>query len=251
MKLLIAATWIVPAILAAPSLRKESKEAMLFVKFDKTTSETEITVTDTTSQVLGQSCTTVLNSGPFVDFQISTKLDENGAGNITLGTNNYLVHELAEYSGGIICTRMYNDLDSFVRCSIEVPETLQLAPLSKKSLKECFVRGTLDMERTSHIFAAQLEGSDEYLVNSVSLDIPELLPEARIVNTTTWNTTEKRADCNAWSKGVVRIGDGDPHQNYLNTQISVSNCLSPFLDDSNLTIKYRKPSFAALQINAG
>lgn len=81
MKLLIAATWIVPAILAAPSLRKESKEAMLFVKFDKTTSETEITVTDTTSQVLGQSCTTVLNSGPFVDFQISTKLDENGAGN--------------------------------------------------------------------------------------------------------------------------------------------------------------------------
>ncbi|PVH86353.1 hypothetical protein DL98DRAFT_567755 [Cadophora sp. DSE1049] len=217
MRLLFGTIWIIPAILGAPSVRMESKEALLFVKFDKTTSQTEITVADSATNVLGQSCSTILRSGPFVDFQISTRLDENGAGNVTLGANTYLVHELTEYSGGITCTRMYNDLDSFVRCSIEVPETLRLAPLSEKSLVECFARGTVDMERTSHIFASQLEGSDDYSVNSVAVD---LLPEVGNTNTTVWNTTEKRADCNAWTKGVVRIGNGDPHQNYLNTQIS-------------------------------
>lgn len=91
MKFLVAVSWMVPVILAAPSLRRDFKEAKLFVKFDKTTSETEITVAETTSQILGQSCTTVLNSGPFVDFQISTDLDENGAGNIFQALYTYLV----------------------------------------------------------------------------------------------------------------------------------------------------------------
>ncbi|KAH7397728.1 hypothetical protein BKA64DRAFT_623698 [Cadophora sp. MPI-SDFR-AT-0126] len=181
LKSIVSMTWILPVILAAPSVRRSTKEANLFVKFDKTTLETEITVMDVSSQLLGQICNTLLNSGPFVDFPISTNLDQNGAGNVTLGTDTYVVHELAEFSGGITCTRMYNNLDSVVKCLIKLVPINTIPPAATSNLQD------LEFKLT--------------------------------------NTSEGRADCNLWTKGVVRIGDGDPHQNYLHTQLSENiNC---------------------------
>lgn len=99
------------------------------------------------------------------------------------------------------------------------------------------------------MFAAQLEDTEEYYSTSVSPGSPEFLPglETTAVSIAS-NNTEYRADCNAWTQIIVSIGNGDPHQNYLNTQLSVSNpCLLLPLD-LNLTFKHSYPSSAAPQI---
>lgn len=48
-------------------------------------------------------------------------------------------------SGGIICTRIYSDADSVVRCLIKALNSLQAKPLSEGNSKGCFTRGTLDV----------------------------------------------------------------------------------------------------------
>ncbi|KFZ06545.1 hypothetical protein V501_07314 [Pseudogymnoascus sp. VKM F-4519 (FW-2642)] len=168
-------------------------------------------------QVLGQSCSKALDSGAFADFPISTDLDSNGAGNITLNGQSYMVHEHADFSGGITCTRMYSDVDSFVRCSIKVPNSLQAKPLSAENSKACFTRGTLDMETTSNVFAARLAGSKEYDLSETSLSMSEHPPKANVRGTSGANGPP---DC-SWHSDVVLIGNGDPHQNYLHTQLSI------------------------------
>ncbi|OBU00747.1 hypothetical protein VE01_01192 [Pseudogymnoascus verrucosus] len=218
-------TWIVPVVLGAPhlsSLPRDLKEASLLIKFDKTSLEQEVVVVDMESQVLGQSCSKTLDSGAFADFPISTDLDSNGAGNITLNGQSYMVHEHADFSGGITCTRMYSDADSFVRCSIKVPNSLQAKPLSAENSKACFTRGTLDMETTSNIFAARLAGSKEYDLSEISLSTSEHPPKSNVRGTSGANGPP---DC-AWHSDVVLIGNGDPHQNYLHTQLSVRCGLS-------------------------
>ncbi|OBT58266.1 hypothetical protein VE04_01564 [Pseudogymnoascus sp. 24MN13] len=216
MMLLAAMLWLVPVVLGALhlSLPQDSKEASLFVKFDKTTLETEVVIADMDSQILGQSCGRTLDSGAFAHFPISTEVDSNGAGNITLNGQSYIVHESPDFSGGITCTRMYSDDDSFVRCLIKVPNSLQTEPLSKENRKACFTRGTLDMERASNVHAAQLAGSDEYDLGRTSLEVSEPPLKSNVSR-----TGNELIDC-TWFSDVVPIGNGDPHQNYLHTQLS-------------------------------
>lgn len=133
-----------------------------------------------------------------------------------------MVHEHADFSGGITCTRMYSDADSFVRCLIKVPNSLQTKPLSAENSKACFTRGTLDMETTSNVFAARLAGSKEYDLSETSLSMFEHPPKANVRGTSGANGPP---DC-SWHSDVVLIGNGDPHQNYLHTQLSVGCGLS-------------------------
>jgi hypothetical protein len=133
-----------------------------------------------------------------------------------------MVHEHADFSGGITCTRMYSDADSFVRCLIKVPNSLQAKPLSAENSKACFTRGTLDMETTSNIFAARLAGSKEYDLSEISLLTSEHPLKANVRGTSGANGPP---DC-SWHSDVVLIGNGDPHQNYLHTQLSVRCGLS-------------------------
>ncbi|OBT50139.1 hypothetical protein VE04_09639, partial [Pseudogymnoascus sp. 24MN13] len=206
-------TWIVPVVLGAPhlsSLPRDLKEASLLIKFDKTSLEQEVVVVDMDK---------TLDSGAFADFPISTDLNSNGAGNITLNGQSYMVHEHADFSEGITCTRMYSDADSFVRCLIKVPNSLQAKPLSAENSKDCFTRGTLDMETTSNVFAARLAGSKEYDLSETSLSMSEHPPKANVRGTSGANGPP---DC-SWHSDVVLIGNGDPHQNYLHTQLSPSH----------------------------
>ncbi|KFY33804.1 hypothetical protein V494_07306 [Pseudogymnoascus sp. VKM F-4513 (FW-928)] len=220
MMFLAAMTWIVPVVLGAPqlsSLPRDLKDATLLIKFDKTSLEQEVAVVDMESQVLGQSCSKTLDSGAFANFPISADLDPNGAGNVTLNGQSYLVHEHADFSGGITCTRIYGDEDSFVRCSIKVPNSLQTKPLTAENTKACFTRGTLDTETTSNAIVARHAGSKEYDLDETSLSMSEHRPNSFVRGTSSANGPP---DC-SWRSDVVLIGNGDPHQNYRHTQLTI------------------------------
>lgn len=118
---------------------------------------------------------------------------------------------------------MYSDADSFVRCLIKVPNSLQIEPLSEENRKACFTGNTLDIERTSNVFAARLAGSDEYDLSGTSLELSELPLKSNVsrVSNKRIDTSNKPIDC-TWFSDVVRMGNGDPHQNYIHTQLSVS-----------------------------
>jgi hypothetical protein len=68
----------VTTVLAAPSVQKrqDGQEVKLAIQQIKSTSESDIAVTDPkTSQLLGHACSTTLNSGAFANLPISADLD--------------------------------------------------------------------------------------------------------------------------------------------------------------------------------
>jgi hypothetical protein len=204
---------LMTVVLAAPSLhaRQDVKEVNVIVQQIKSTSERDIAVIDKeTSQVLGHACSNTLSSGAFANFPISADLDQNGAGSIIVGTNTYQVHENPEISGGITCGRMYNNVESFTACNISVPASLELTPLGKKDNINCFTDGTIP--------SFQKVAS---LIPTASASVP-LIPE--MTNLTAKEVAlpmEKRQNDCPWSETTILVGDGNPHQNYYYSQLSV------------------------------
>lgn len=224
----------VTTVLAAPSVQKlqDGREVKLAIQQIKSTSESDIAVTDLkTSQLLGHACSTTLNSGAFANLPISADLDHMGAGKITLGSKTYQVHEDPEISGGVTCSRVYSDAQTYTACTVILPESLDLAPVSKTD--GCFTKGA------SPVFE-----------NTIGLiTTAQSTPLHPLENVTIANRglEERQGACGTWSSYTAPVGNGNPHQNYYNTQLSVS--IRPVLYNKGRrhVNEFRKISIATAQ----
>lgn len=168
------------------------------------------------SETIGHSCSTSLTLGAASpDFSASSivfSVDQNGAGNITVGGEEFRVLDDPKVSGGVVCGRLHSDVETVVNCEVTVPEASKLAPLSRQSLPECISKRSSTSEPGLGLEAV-LEGFQRK---------PEFLPIDQPLAPLENSTLEERQICGVVTRKADRVGDGNPHQNPLNIQLSVS-----------------------------
>jgi hypothetical protein len=122
------------AATATPSQpRSETQDVNIVVQRIHSTGETDMAVTETTtSQVVGYACNNKLDTGSFSDLPITTDIDPTGAGSMAIGSTTYKIHENSVISGGITCTRMFNDVEMYMNCAASIPSSVQLTPVAAK-----------------------------------------------------------------------------------------------------------------------
>jgi hypothetical protein len=160
--------------------------------------------------------------------QNDSDVDEAGSGNVTIGEASYQVHHDPEYSGGIVCTRMHSQANFIVSCTVPAPQDVAIEPLGQASHEECFSSGRNDLVDV----LMSLEGDSEILSEEAfqekhnttalhSLDINDL--RTLLNDKKDSGDLEKRQgpQCDKIHSFVRKEGDGNPHQNPMNVQLSV------------------------------
>lgn len=182
-----------------------------------------------TDGLVGWSFSSSLDSGAFEKLPIIFDVDERGSGNLTVGPSTYLIHEDANYSGGIVCGRMFNQAEAAVSCTVAVPADLPLQPVGKIDTAEGIPDGPRGLARVLRVAANPPSGPMDTLHSMWGRDPPADIPP---------NSCE---DDDPSGKTEV-IGDGDPHQNYYDIQLSVSEC---FLAQPIVEVTLSKPAHAS------
>lgn len=216
--LFTASVLAVPA-LAIPAKRSEATQIAKVLYQANLHGDVSIQVTSQDGAFLGESCSATLNSGAFADTPITFNVNERGHGYVTVGTTQYLTHSNITLSGGIICIQMYNDQEHTTSCDVPLPSGLVPA-LVTRGAANCIPGG---MTSLGHIqlLLARRSASDAVPV-SVEESNPLAIRDNAVRNDN--KTLDARLLCTRtlWTE---KIGDGNPHQNYLQTQITVCHIL--------------------------
>ncbi|KAK4196097.1 hypothetical protein QBC40DRAFT_258325 [Triangularia verruculosa] len=215
---------VVPMAMAAPSQQldaRDSQDVHVTFQASRLTSEAAIEVWNKDqTEILGQSCTGSIDSGIFQNTPIAFTTDKNGAGTVTVGPKTYKIHEDVDVSGGISCGRVTSPAEIMIKCMIPLSGGLaaRLEPLHKRDLANCFPKsGPVEL-------AEVMRG----LETAPTLDPDALAPATFEVPSNATNDTEGLSDlerrqrvCEIVITDTVRVGDGNPHQNPLNIQVSI------------------------------
>ncbi len=223
---LVAALALLPAAFATSVLQaaQGTQIVNIVLQANKVTAEVAIDVwNQDKSALFAQSCSRTLASGGFERTPIAFDVDDHGSGNLTVGQAQYTIDEKPELSGGIVCSRIVSFDETLVNCEAPVSASLKLQSLSKRSRQDCFPDGPLDVSR----IVKRLE--NPATANTVpKQDTFSLFDVARPPNATENAAHDKRqGSCGAWSTATNLVGNGNPHQNPLNIQVSVR--LAPHL----------------------
>ncbi|TDZ74410.1 hypothetical protein CTRI78_v000745 [Colletotrichum trifolii] len=159
------------------------------------------------SEVVGHSCATSLALG---SSSIAFTVDQNGAGNITVNEEEFKVLDDPEISGGVACGRIHNDAETVVNCELTVPATANLLPPNRRNLPEC-----KSVKR-----AATGEESGLEAILDGFLRGPEYLPSEQPLELSENSTAVAPRQCGIQQRDAYLIGNGNPHQNPLNIQLS-------------------------------
>ena len=164
---------------------------------DKSSGDTVISIFGTDGDLLAKSCGSYLNASTPIDF---TNTDAHGNGNFTVGSKHYTVHELQSYSGGLECTKKYNGDTALVDCKglNWEPEQVHTGNTNKCP----------DLE--AHFFR-KARGARAHLQNRAP---PEEWQFKEI-------TIGERDDTHCGDSRIDLLGNGDPHQNYRDSQEGV------------------------------
>jgi len=180
----------------------------------KTTSEVSLSAwNQDKSALIGHSCSTTLSTGLFKASPISFKVGENASGSLTIGTQIYTIHENPEISGGISCNSIDSLSEAIVTCAVIVPSSLQLLPMNKENLPECFLDGTLELQSILAGFETDAAVPEAFYTARNTSE-----PEFKEVET---RGLSQRGPCDFETHTTIRVGDGNPHQNPMNVQLSV------------------------------
>ncbi|CAJ0555381.1 Ff.00g054460.m01.CDS01 [Fusarium sp. VM40] len=142
------------------------------------------------TEVLGKSCTNSLADGAFAKHAISFFVSENGAGNVT------------------------NEL--IVNCVVPVKGLgADLKPLAKRSLRECFPDGPLEVAKAMDIFEGKVDGE-------IPSDVPSKVPKLsqKEIDDAVKKAGLSKRQCGQWFTRTRPVGNGNPHQNPLHIQLS-------------------------------
>jgi hypothetical protein len=189
-----------------------AKEVSVVWRHEKPSASTSLTVFPATGMdtVLAEACGNTLGS---LDF---SRVDENGAGNFTVGDDVFDV--FSEPTEGMPrCTRVYNDMIAIVECTgvffdvpVGVTETGDCFTVehAKQSFERLKTRSMDVLNTTQHVERSAEETEE-----------PSRL--SRILGGAMSRIAGQKRACGS-GKSMERIGDGNPHQNYLHKQLSVS-----------------------------
>lgn len=187
---LIASLLLVATLaLAAPA----SKEDIQLVwRYDKTTSTKSLHAWNTDQTLLlGQSCDDKLDSGNFASNPLTFDVDDNGFGTVEWGTKKYQVHSNTDHSGGVVCHKRYNKDFARVDCRVPNYQGGAYEPIAANETTHCLPERGLHAVSQGDIQHSKRIGPGQ---------------------TTTCQNHYY----------IVKVGEGNPHQNYWDVQLSVS-----------------------------
>ncbi|KAK4128848.1 hypothetical protein N657DRAFT_639356 [Parathielavia appendiculata] len=211
---------IVPVGFAAAvrhQVRQGPQTVNVVLQLRKASTEASIAVQNADrSEILHYGCGTSLSSGAFQKHPIAFNVDRdgNGAGNLNIGPNSYLIHEDPEFSGGISCARLHSNTEMIVTCAVTLPASVHLEPVDQdqKNLPSCFPTSTFSL---AGIFEAlERDALDRPPAANITTD--GLLPP----HGASAGLDKRQGPCAIWTPGTRRVGDGNPHQNPFNIQLS-------------------------------
>ncbi len=163
--------------------------------------------------VLAESCSSKIGS---LDL---SNVDEHGGGFFDVNDKKYEV--VSQPENGPVCTRIYNGDIAIVECTgvdYDVPKGVET------SADDCFSH-----EENKATFRSLRSRSDNVHGASAPSDQPAMPSfHSRILGS-------RQTTCIS-NTDVVKVGDGDPHQNYLHKQISVSARLVRASRDTSINI---------------
>jgi len=143
-----------------------------------------------------------------LDFTV----DGSGAGTVRIGAKDYAIQSDPAISGGITCGRLSSTDGAVISCDVPVPASLQLRGLSKRDLPTCRTTGSNKLYNIMAGFERNKIHVSTWSSNITSAELPSTSPVAH---------TKRQGSCGVWSQATNQVGDGDPHQNPLNIQLSV------------------------------
>lgn len=204
--LVVALMPLFSSALIPPSIAKARDDKQdLTIVYHKANSDVTVEVLSG-GNLVGQSCSSSLSSGAFEKLPIIFDVNEHASGNLTVGSSTYLIHEDANYSGGIVCTRMFNQAEAAASCTVTVPANVSMQPLSKSNIAECISDRRNRLAKVLRV--ASNPPLDSTRAGQAEMKLPvDPLPHS---------------NCGPTGKTEI-VGDGDPHQNYYLLQLSVSD----------------------------
>ena len=171
---------------------------------EKSSGNTMITVFDSdTGKALAKSCGSYLQATTPIDFR---NTNEDGQGNFTVGSETYLIHSVPTLSGGVACTRKYGGDAAVAECS-----GLTWSPAGARDSDEACPKNQGHHLLRRNLYSTEVKALRRSHSQHTS-------PIARGDGGPPVDDCENRYQ-------VLNIGDGDPHQNYYDNQLTVS---SPF-----------------------
>ncbi|KAH8170333.1 hypothetical protein LIA77_09114 [Sarocladium implicatum] len=179
-------------------------KSMAELRYSQDGPSTSIRVHDAgTDGVLAQSCSSILNADEVIDF---SDIDNMGFGNFTVGDKTFAASSHPELSGGLVCVKVYNDNEAIVECS-----GIQWDSSSAEIDNSCIGKRSAAHDSALPPRPGQIPSSDE--IEALSATSPA---EGEVVKK---RLAKKQIICTSGNE-AVRVGDGNPHQNYYHMQIS-------------------------------
>lgn len=176
-----------------------AKEVFVTYRYERSSGRTALEIQGADKAVLAESCSSKIGS---LDF---SNLDQIGRGFFTVGDKSFEV--LSNAKEGTVCNTIYDDAIAIFECTgveYDVPE------VAATSAEDCFshednkaaFRTLKSRSESLHLAGAPVE----------KIAMPSF--HSRILGS--------RQSC-VFSKYKTKlVGDGNPHQNYLHKQLSVS-----------------------------
>jgi hypothetical protein len=179
-----------------------ANEVFVTWRHELSSGKTALEIQGADKTVLAESCSSKIGS---LDF---SNVNEQGGGSFTVGDKKYEV--LSKPEAGPVCSRIYNGDIAVVECTgvdYDVPEGVAT------SAEDCFSH-----EENKAAFRSLRSRSDNLQSASAPAEQPAMPSfHSRILG-------RRQTTCIS-NTDVVKVGDGNPHQNYLHKQISVSSYL--------------------------
>ncbi|KAH7152104.1 hypothetical protein B0J13DRAFT_255304 [Dactylonectria estremocensis] len=143
------------------------------------------------------------NSFGIAGKAVTINVDARGSGHIAVDDKEYKVVGDRDMSGGISCTKMYNEKSTVVECSIPWRDSFDdWTVLSADEVEECFSEESAARRRNlPSAFSSRIASSHFVSDSSPALD-------------------KRQGGCaySVWYDTRL-IGDGDPHQDYFHKQV--------------------------------
>ncbi|KAF1938209.1 hypothetical protein EJ02DRAFT_474332 [Clathrospora elynae] len=188
-----------PALFALPAFAASvlADKVSVTWRHELSSGKTALEIQSADEAVLAESCSSKIGSLNF------SNVDKHGGGSFTVGDKKYEV--VSHPEDGPVCNRIYNGNIAVVECTgvdYDVPEG------AATTAEDCFLH-----EENKATFRSLRSRSDDVHSASALADQPAMPSfHSRILGS-------RQTSCIS-NTDVVKVGDGNPHQNYLLKQIS-------------------------------
>ena len=226
MKCLVAVVAFAPisTVLAAALAQRGAPKLITIVhQVSKTNQETAIDVWDYDhTKILAHSCSDSLQSGLFEHDPIAFQVNEHGAGNFTLGSQSFAVSDNPDLNQAASCTRIASSEELIITCHVPFAVASGVAALDKRGLDDCFPEGgPLELLSVAEGLESGAQDEPSTALTHVATNVTTASD-----GPTSDSNVDKRQNCEPWLF-TERVGNGNPHQNPWNVQVSVSTASSP------------------------